>query len=389
MIRSLFYPKAKKTSDIRAENVLSVLTTIFTHERLSRKEIINQTSLAPSTVSKITNELMNKGILEKVGNLGKSVPGRKADLLSRSLGAYSVATIHFTPEIIRLGIIDLGYKVLDSKDLYFRNNFLEKDTNTVVEELKKMLEKNSGLKNVAAIGLALPDYPFDSKFIISSFEKAFKLPIYNMNNVEAIALYECCFYLNNKNLNTFIFIYIGTGIGSAVIINGNLYRGVSGKGCDFGHSYITDKPIVCRCKRKGCLEAVASEYFISSEITRHHHINPPLIGKELIDCLSDYIQKGDTFTFSLLKKVAFYFGKGVYNLVSILDPQEVIITGRINMLNPLFSNLVEKSYLNYAKKGLFPIVPLRFIMLKKDSGLIGMAMFTFVSFFYEDLCMDY
>jgi len=381
-IDNTFLLKHKKIVNLRAENVSSVLYTFFTHEYLSRNEIIQLTSLSPSTVSNITSDLMDRGIIKRVGNLGKSTPGRKSDLLSRNSKAFSVASVHFTPENIRLGIVDLGYNLVDSKNMCFPNNFEEKQTDNVIQELKSLIEKNSGLKNNSAIGLALPNYPFNNKRIISAFKTAFELPIVHINNVEAMAMCEYYFHLN-KTLHTLVFVYVGTGIGSGVIINGNLYRGITGKACDLGHIYITDEPLICRCKRKGCLETVASEYSISQKLARHYNLDPPPVRDDLIQHLSDYIQKEDDFTLSLIKKAASYLGKGLFNLVSILDPQEVVITGRMNKLNPFFSNLVEKAYLDHARQSSFPIIPLRFIELREDAGLKGTAMFSFMSIFCE------
>jgi predicted NBD/HSP70 family sugar kinase len=379
---NLFFLKSRQTADLRTENTVSVLYALLTHDHLSRRQIIELTGLAPSTVSAITSRLLDSGIVRRIGNRGKGTAGRKADILSRNPQAAYMASVHLTPELCRVGIVDLGYNILASKELSFPEGFSETEVSSVVRELESLLEAWSYSDRLAAIGIALPHHPYDNPYIVRSFRSAFSYPIVQMNNVEAMAMCEYYDHLS-KRLHTLVFIYIGTGIGTGLIIDGNLYQGVTGSASDFGHTFITDAPIVCRCGRKGCLEAVASELSLSRAMAEHFELHSTPVRHELIDLLAANIQKGDAFTLSLLEKAASYLGRGIFNLVTILDPQEIVITGRLNRLNPFYSNLVEKAYLDHARQGRFPIIPLNFLPLREDAGLKGTVMFAFVSLFCD------
>ncbi len=365
------------TAHLRAQNTGSVLYALMTAEHLSRQQIIDRTGLAPSTVSGITAELLERGIVRRVGNLSRASAGRKADLLSRNPKAACLAAVHLTPEVCRLGIVDLGYNFLARNELRFPAGFTETETPRIVAELQSLVSECAPTQDPLAVGLALPHHPFNNPLIRDAFSSSFPCPVIEMNNVEAMAMYEYYDHLRER-LHTLAFVYIGTGIGSGLIIEGSLYQGATGQASDFGHTYITDAPLSCRCGRRGCLETVASELALSRELAGHFGLDPTPTRNELIDLLSARIQKGDRFTLSLLDRAASALGKAIFNLISILDPQEVIVTGRLNRLNPAFSNRVENAYLAHARHGGFPIVPLTFLALRDDAGLKGTAMFSFI-----------
>lgn len=371
---------SRQTVALREQNTSTILSLFLKREYLSRHEITAQTGLAPSTVSSITSDLIDRRILHRVGNLGASGAGRKAELLSRNPAASVIAAVHFTPESVRLGLIDFGYSLIASKDLHYPNSFDESQTGSVIEELQQLISKSGYRHALSGVGLALPNDPFDNDAIVAAFSESFDVPVASINNVEAMATCEYYFQLS-KTLQTFVFVYVGTGIGSGFVIDGELYRGVTGKASDFGHTYVTDEPVRCRCGRTGCLEAVASEYAIMRELSRRRDDVAGHSRGSLVSRLGQLVQQEDEAAVSLLSKAADYLGKGVFNLVTVLDPQAVVITGRMNSLNPYFSNLVERSYIAQMRNNVFPGVPLYFTPLREDAGVTGAAMFCFFALY--------
>ncbi|HUZ18138.1 MAG TPA: ROK family protein, partial [Spirochaetia bacterium] len=219
--------------------------------------------------------------------------------------------------------------------------------------------------------------------IEARFSKRFPgLPFYRFNNTEAMAVHE--YYLDlGKRYQTVAYVYVGTGVGSGFIIDGDLYRGYHGNACDLGHMYMTDKPLVCRCGRVGCLETVASELALSREAARHFRLERAPVREELIGFLSARLQERDTFCARLLGDAADYLGKGIFNLVSITDPEIVVVSGRLNALNPYFSSLVEEAYMERARRISPTIVPIEFLPVRPEAGLVGAAMFSFISMLCE------
>ena len=97
-------------------------------------------------------------------------------------------------------------------------------------------------------------------------EDEFDVPCLLEDSVKAIAIAEKHFGLG-KNLHDFIYIDVGMGIGAAILINGNLYRGSGGSAGEFGHMTVDERGPLCCCGSNGCLEAMASGGAIRSNGT--------------------------------------------------------------------------------------------------------------------------
>jgi len=376
-----YIPRLSHNADLKSNNTALVLYALFTHPHLSRGEITRLTMLAPSTVSNITTDLIEQGIVRRAGNIGYSGAGRRSDILSRNPSARCVAAVHVTPERCHIGIVDLGYAVLKMQELIFDGGFNEKEMQAVLDALGGLIEETRVGAKLSAIALALPNHPRSIASIFEHFQRRFPAtPVLRINNTEAMAVHEYYLHLGKK-LHTVAYVYVGTGIGSGFIINGTLYRGVNGNACDLGHMYMTEKPLVCRCGREGCMETVSSERVISEALAEHYHLERQPLREELVNFLSARLNENDEFCAGLIREAAEYLGKGIFNLVSITDPQLVIVAGRLNALNPLFSSLVEEAYMRRARQISPAIVPLEFVPVRNNSGLIGAAMFAFISRF--------
>lgn len=374
-------PHRNRAAALKSGNRSLLLHLLFTHPSLPRTALIRQSNLAPSTVSMITSELLDEGLIRRVGNAGRTGAGRPTDILARNPAASLAAAVHITPERCRIGIVDLGYNVLETQNLHFEGGFEEGNTGDVAAALRELVETGRSGRKLAAVALALPNYPYSVDAIRESFERAFpEVPVHRINNTEAMAVHE--FYLRlGRELHSTVYVYVGTGIGSGLIINSSLYRGVHGDACDFGHMYLTDRPIVCRCGREGCLETVASERAISTALVERYNLSDVPVREELIEFLIARLAAHDDFCGDLLREAAEYLGKGIFNLVSITDPQRVIVAGRLTALGPLYTSLVQESYMRRARRFSPQTVPLEFVEVRDDSALIGGAMFSFISLY--------
>src|SRR5438874_3478838 len=88
-------------------------------------------------------------------------------------------------------------------------------------------------------------------------EHEFAMPCILEDSVRAIALSERCFGLG-RNLEDFVYIDVGMGIGAGIILNGNLYKGPGGGAGEFGHMTVEENGPLCCCGNNGCLEMMAS-----------------------------------------------------------------------------------------------------------------------------------
>ena len=370
--------RVSQSSDLKSNNTALVLRSLFAYPHVSRQELVRLTRLAPSTVSKITSELIERGLVRRAGNIGRNGAGRPADILMRNASACCAAAVHVTPDRSRIGIVDFGYTVLETREITFAAGFTEADTGGVVAAVRDVAARYRAPSNLAAIVLALPNYPYNVASIHAQFQQAFEgTPVFHINNTEAMAIHD--FYLRlGRQLHTTAYVYVGTGIGSGFIINGSLYRGVNGNACDLGHMYMTDRPLACRCGRVGCLETVASEGAVARALAGHFGLDRPPVRDELVEFVAQRLSQRDAFCEGLVQEAAEYLGSGLFNLVSITDPQRVVVAGRLTSLGLAYTSLVEGSYTKRARR-MSSIVPLEFVPVHDDSALVGGAMFSFLS----------
>ena len=138
---------------------------------------------------------------------------------------------------------------------------------------------------------------------------------------------------------------IGTGIGGAVIIDGQLQRGHSYSAGEIGHMTINFEGPDCKCGRKGCLETYCSSKAIINRTQKKLEQNPSTVFDEVtggqidkltIKQLFTAAKKGDKIASEVLAETAQYLGIGLANLVNLLNPEIIIIGGGIADGGPEF-----------------------------------------------------
>ncbi|MFW5715212.1 MAG: ROK family protein [bacterium] len=363
-------------SKLKVQNTKKILSILLKNKVATRQMLIEHTGLAASTVSMISGELLKAGLIREAGFMSGGGAGRRTQVLKRNPKAGYVITVFVTPEEVAVGLFDFSYSTVDIIRYEYEESFREDESTQLVQGVEALLERNKIGKKLKAICLALPTYPFDVAAIKRVFEAQFSAPVLLVNNVEAIALSEYYHQLHTE-YNTIAYVYIGTGIGSALVLDGELYKGASGHASDLGHTGVVPNGSKCRCGRIGCLETKAAEWAISNMLEQElgekvgSKFNTVRILKKEFDAGSDTAVR-------IVEEAAMYFGKALYNLAAVIDPEAIFISGRMEALNPIFSSKVEQAYLDLAKFNPNKIVPLKFIPLHRESGNEGAAIYSFL-----------
>ena len=142
-----------------------------------------------------------------------------------------------------------------------------------------------------------------------------------------------------KKYRHFVCMFIGTGIGGGLVIDGQLYRGFGGMAGEIGHMVVVanDGP-KCGCGNRGCLEAVASRTAIVRRIATEIEDGRKSMVKEMCDgdmsrirsrILAESYREGDELVREVINDACDYIGIGAANLINILNPQAVILGGGV------------------------------------------------------------
>ncbi|MSS73438.1 MAG: ROK family protein [Candidatus Latescibacteria bacterium] len=251
------------------------------------------------------------------------------------------------------------------------------------------------LSDVRAVGIGAPG-PLDSdKGIVifapnlsgwknvpvrAALEKTLRKPVFLENDVNVGTLGEHVLGAG-KGIRDLVGIFVGTGIGGGVILNGQLHRGLNGTAGEIGHMIIQIGGPRCGCGNRGCLEALASRTAIARDIAAaiRNGKKSKLGGKDLDPSdlkssdIAKALEEGDRVAVKVIQRAAKAIGIGIVNIIHVLNPEMIVLGGGAmafgDHILPVVRKTVEKRVLPLAGDHI-QIVPAK---LADDSGVLGAA----------------
>jgi glucokinase len=173
-------------------------------------------------------------------------------------------------------------------------------------------------------------------------------PIYLERDAISLTLAEL-YYGYGSNLSNFAVIFLGTGIGAGLVINGELYIGAHGQAGEMGHETINfSSTSECRCGHKGCLECFASGaaltrysvHYIS--IGKSSELNKKPTGDIFYFDITDAASTNDKVALQAFEEMSNALSIGIRNLFHCLDLESVIISGPLSRASKYFLDKVKK-----------------------------------------------
>jgi len=256
----------------RAHNRRVVIEAIRLHGELTRAELARMTALTPQTVSNIVAELEQAGLLtsRQPRRSGRGQPSIPVTLNPTS--AWSIG-IHLDHQTLLLVLVDL------SGEVHFRRLVLVQKPQpaatlaciaSVLEEMRAFL--GTQWQKVLGIGVVMPG-PFGVEGISSVRPTTLNgweqvdieaelaaisgLPVTLENDATVAAIGER-FHGTARHLNSFIYLYIGTGLGAGIFTDGHIYTGHAHNAGEIGHIVVEPGGRDCYCGNQGCLERYVS-----------------------------------------------------------------------------------------------------------------------------------
>ncbi|UOQ45438.1 ROK family transcriptional regulator [Halobacillus salinarum] len=326
-------------------NQYIVLRTIREEGPISRSEIAKKTKLSPTTVTSAVSELLQEGIVV-TGGTGESSGGRKPTYLQFAPDSKFLIGVSITNSHIEIGTLNLEAEVQDK--LTYEDDF--QVNNQVIEEtlrlIRRYLSGIDDLSNCIGISLIVPGIVDSKRGIIRNnaklnlkdialkemIEKEFGLETWIDNDANAIALAETNFgsYEDKKNL---VYIQMGDGIGSGIVIEDVIFRGAQGGAGEFGHISIDKEGIQCECGNRGCLENYVNWPALLERIKERleQGESTSMLAKgKAVDELTqeDFLkalQQEDELAQAVIEDPIQYMGNGIVTLVNLFNPEVVLV----------------------------------------------------------------
>ncbi len=141
-----------------------------------------------------------------------------------------------------------------------------------------------------------------------------------------------------RNVNTLVGLTLGTGIGGGIVLNGEIFHGVSDAAGEIGHTTIEANGRKCKCGNYGCLEAYASGPAIALRAIEGIEAGAESMLPDLVDgrleqitaaTVYEAVVLGDVYGNEVMRETAKFLGAGVANLINVLNPEMIVIAGGV------------------------------------------------------------
>ncbi|MGI9665969.1 MAG: ROK family protein [Acidimicrobiia bacterium] len=301
----------------------------------TRADLVEVTGLARSTVSQRVDLLISEQYIKEAGE-ARSTGGRppvrlafnsnRGVVLAADIGAthsrFAVCDLAASPiaeSTIDLSVSDGPDVVLDAAertldDLLASTGRSENEVAGIGIGVPGPVEFDAGRAVHPPIMFGWHGYPIRDRF-----SERYQAPALIDNDVNIMALGE---YWNlSRPVSDLLFVKVGTGIGSGLILGGHLHRGAKGAAGDIGHIQAGATDVVCRCGNSGCLEASAGGGALARQLAA--------LGYDTTNSrdVVELVAKGNQDAVRLLRDAGRLIGEALSSVVNLLNPELVMIGG--------------------------------------------------------------
>jgi predicted NBD/HSP70 family sugar kinase len=299
---------------------------------------VQQTGLARSTVAQRVDALLAAGLIYEAGD-NQSTGGRRAARLAFNPGSGVILAADLGATHSRIAVSDLEGRT--QVERAFDREIAEgpeKMLAFVHGQFRKMLKEASitdrevrgigvGIPGPVAFGTGQPVRPpimpgWDAFSIPEWFRERWgDVPVLVDNDVNIMALGE--YWEHWREVDHVLFVKVGTGIGSGIVLNGRIHRGADGAAGDIGHIVTDHDDVVCRCGNTGCLEAIAGGHALAQRLSAAGY------EAETSRDVVRLVREGNTDAIRLVRDAGRALGQVLAACVNLVNPSVVVVGGDI------------------------------------------------------------
>lgn len=352
-----------------------VLNLIRNHQPISRADLARHSGLQRSTVSVITEKLIEEDWVRE-GASGHVPRGRRPRFLHLNKERVGIIGINVRPASTMIGLADLDANFVAQESLPTASD-PERFIADLAPRLRNLMKIRPEI-SYEGIGVSLPGrVDSDSQRLVfapnlgwepidlkTPLEEATGLQVELENAANACALAEFWFGPRREGVRNLVAVTVSEGIGTGLILNDQLARGSTGMAGEFGHITIVDEGLECGCGNRGCWEVYASNsaairYYIGS-------FSPVRNGKvaarpPAFDDILRLAEQGDSKAGDAINQVARHLGAGIALLVTGLAPDIIVVVGEItrawNRVGPIINDVVKRRSFTHAPTRVVPTDP--------------------------------
>jgi predicted NBD/HSP70 family sugar kinase len=304
----------------------------------TRAELVELTGMARSTVAQRMESLVAHRLVVPAGG-SPSTGGRPptAFVFNRGAGVVLAADLGATHS--RLAVCDLGGEILVE---HAEDRAIATGPETILawldESFERMLdEAGRAAGDVRGVGVGVPGpVEFEAGMAVNApimpgwdgfpvaerMRERWSAPALVDNDANIMAVGE--HWSRWRDADHLLFVKVGTGIGSGVVVDGHIHRGAQGAAGDIGHIQVTqDESVVCRCGNVGCLEAIAGGNAMAARLSA--------LGFEAGDArdVVRHVRGGVPEAVRLVRQAGRDLGEVLAGAVNLVNPSVIVIGGDV------------------------------------------------------------
>lgn len=374
--------KGLSIEGVQGHNRQVILKALHDLGICSRKEISVVSGLDQATVTRAIGPLLENGIVEEVG-LVKGGRGRRSINLDFSATGRHVLCLRLQRRSFSIAAFNLRGDAIEPEEFPIPRG--QPASETFADIAQAMKRRISGLKKIDGIGIAVPG-PFlerDERVILITESPEWQgfdlipelrsrfpnVPIYSTHDAKAAALAEWRQTARKNGAKVLLYVSAGQGIGSALVVGGEVYRGALGLAGELGHMSIKVDGPLCKCGNSGCLELFASRIALLRAIRERatRRLTTDATFSDVVEAFAD----GDPVATEEVGKVARYLAKGITNCINFANPDLIVIGDEYAQFGEAFLNAIKAQVEQAVLPSVYRSVKIELISLTEDTVLKG------------------
>jgi glucokinase len=355
------------SAEMRRINRAAILETIRWQSPIARSTIAKTLHVSLPTVMRIVDDLVGDGFVRRQGATEWS-GGRRRPLLEFNREGSIVIGVDLGGTKMFGAVSDLGGRVLDEIEFVRHGTSGEDSFLRLVELIEELLRspRIEGRK-IQGIGVGAPGITYHTKGVVQwapslgwreyplreKLMERFNIPISVDNDVNLATLGELSFGAG-RNVQNLVFIAIGTGIGSGIVIDGVLYRGIHESAGEIGYSLVSREQLGRNYGGFGALEGLASGVGIaergrSAKAGQKDNMQRDTM---LAEDVFDAMRRGEEWAKPIISETVDYLAMTIANISTFFDPELIILGGGVSrsadlLIEPILERIM----------GTIPVLP--------------------------------
>lgn len=345
----------------------TLLRLVLLHQPISRADLARKSGLQRSTVSVIIDQLIREGwVLE--GALGKLPRGRRPTILHVNDQPVVLAA-DLRPDSVHVAAVNINGEILHRETIHISasdapsvsfKRAIQEVGKTARQYRKTFRDRIQGKAGVSVAGrvswktgelMFAPNLHWSKPNLFEELEKAMGMPIVmdNAANATVMAQKWTGEYAGFSNM---VSVSVSEGIGAGILVNGNLVSGIDNMAGEFGHIPLDPEGPQCACGNRGCWEMLAS----NRAALRYYQEERPKSPVGSFGVLVALAKEGDVYALRAIDKMATQLGRGMFNIVTSLAPELIVVVGDCAALWGRIGPLIESYLTSHALSRRIPKV---------------------------------